>query len=189
MKKTPLIIGITGSFGSGKSTASDFFTEQGFTRITLSSFIAKELIKAKKEVTRASLQDEGNAMRKKHGSGVLAERALAHIELENVEKVVIDGIRTLGEVEVLYKQPNFVSLAIVADRSVRFERLSAHPHYGMLSPESFGKLDFRDLGVGEKDYGLQTGLSLSLADMFIENNDTKKAFETRLHKVLKEILS
>jgi dephospho-CoA kinase len=189
VKKQPLILGITGAFGSGKSTASHYFTKQGFTRIALSSFLESEIRKSgKTDITRKTLQDMGNKLRKKFGSGILAQKALVFIDEKKLDRVVIDGIRSMGEIEVLCTRPEFVSIAIVSDRVVRYERLQAHPRREPLTTKVFAQLDYRDLGVGEKEYGLQTGLCIALADVFIENNGTVKAFEGKLDTYLKGII-
>lgn len=188
MKKTPLLLGITGAFGSGKSSASAFFSEKGFTKVILSSFLEEEIKRTSDApITRKALQDAGNALRKKYGSGVLAQKALEYIDQNKLDRVVIDGIRSMGELEVLYSKPEFVSLAIVTDRAVRYERLIANPRREDVTAKVFSELDYRDLGVGEKDYGLQTGLCISLADVFIENNGTIAAFEKRLEMFLKKV--
>lgn len=108
MNNAPVIIGITGPFGSGKTTASVYFETKGFFKIILSSFLEEELGKQGKEITRENLQDLGNLWRKQNGSGILAQKALDYIFANNIEKVVVDGIRNLGEVEVLKKSTKFV---------------------------------------------------------------------------------
>lgn len=188
MRTEPLLLGITGAFGSGKTTASSYFVEQGFDRITLSSFLEKELQKNNsKTVTRKALQDIGNELRNKYGAGILAEKALEYIKEENRDHVVIDGIRNLGEIEVLRQHPSFLLLAIVSNRKIRFERLKNAPRREDLSWDLFTKLDYRDLGVGEKDTGLQTGLCISLADVFVDNNGTIDLFKEKLVAVSNNI--
>ena len=186
MKNQPLLLGITGAFGSGKSTASAFFAANGFTIIRLSAFLEAKLNKQPGEITRKMLQDKGNELREKHGAGVLAKRALEYIEKENLERVVIDGIRNLEEFEVLCTNPNFLLLAIIADRDVRLKRLQEKPRREPLTMQSFAKLDYRDLGVGEKDTGLQTGMCIALADVYVENNGTEEVLKKKLEKYLEE---
>lgn len=186
MKRKPILLGITGAFGSGKSTASSFFAAKGFTKIELSDFLEKEIKQRfTGKITRKLLQDEGNSLRTRFGSGVLAKRALQQIEEKNVECAVIVGIRNLGEVELLCENPNFILLALVVDRSVRFERLLNNPRREKLTFQSFVKLDYRDLGIGEKNSGLQVGMCIAIADAFIENNGTVVQLEKKLSKYIK----
>ena len=187
MNKQPLLLGITGAFGSGKSTASTFFATHGFTKIRLSYFLEEEI---KQEftgtITRKMLQDKGNELREKHGAGILAKKALEYITKEKIERAVIDGLRNMEEVGVLYENPNFLLLALVADRDVRLKRLQENPRREPLDMQTFAKLDYRDLGVGEKETGLQTGMCIALADVYIENNSNETEFKKRLAQYLEE---
>jgi dephospho-CoA kinase len=186
VKTQPLLLGITGAFGSGKTTASHYFVEQGLTKISLSSFLEAELKKRSSEqITRKALQDLGNEWRSMYGAGILAEKALEQIKERALTHVVIDGIRNLSEIEALRSDPTFLLLAVVSDRKTRFERLKKSPRREELSWDSFTALDYRDLGVGEKDTGLQTGMCISLADAFIDNNDSLEILEGKLEKFLK----
>ena len=187
MNKQPILLGITGAFGSGKTTASSFFVERGFELITLSSFLEEELRKSHDgPITRKALQDTGNELRSKYGSGILAQKALTYITEKKKEFAVIDGIRNLGEIEVLRAHPSFVLLAIVSNRKIRFERLKAAPRRETLTWDLFTQLDYRDLGVGEKDTGLQTGLCVSLADIFIDNNSSLEVLKQKLEGVVEK---
>lgn len=187
-KDKPLIIGITGAFGSGKSTASDFFEFVGFKKIILSSFLEKE---AKKrgytKITRKILQDIGNELREKCGSGILAKRANEFSEKIRVKKIVVDGIRNLGEIKELRKNENFILLAIVANRKLRFKRLKNLKRREALTWNLFEKLDKRDLGIGERSTGLQVAFCIASADFFIDNNGKVEKFEIKLRKFLENI--
>ena len=185
MNNKPILLGITGAFGSGKTTASSFFVERGFELITLSSFLEEEIRKTHDgPITRKALQDAGNELRKTHGAGILAEKALEYISKKDKQYAVIDGIRNLGEIEVLRQHEAFVLLAIVSNRKIRFERLKTSPRRETLTWDLFTQLDYRDLGVGEKDTGLQTGMCVSLADIFIDNNSSLEDFKQKLAQVI-----
>lgn len=175
------LIGITGAFGSGKSTASDFFTHKGFTKITLSLFLEEEARKrGVSKITRRILQNIGNEWRKKYGKGVLAKKAIDFIKTNRREKVVIDGIRNIGELDVFAREDHFLLLGIIADRKTRFERLQKMGRREKLSLDLFNKLDRRDLGVGESETGLQVAICIGLADHYIENNTTIGYFTQKL---------
>jgi dephospho-CoA kinase len=177
----PLILGITGAFGSGKSTASTFFADRGFTRIVLSSFLEEEAKKRGQTViTRKILQDIGNEWREQLGADVLAKKALEKISNENLERVVIDGIRNSKEIALLRDQEKFKLIAIVVNRKLRFERLQQVKRREEMTSEVFNALDFRDLGIGEKESGLQVAICIALADVFIDNNGTPDEFEDKL---------
>ncbi len=187
MENRLVIVGITGAFGSGKSTAADFFESLGFRKITLSWFLEEEIKNKKEEthITRKMLQDLGNDLRKQYGSGVLAKKALNYLKREKIQKAVVDGIRNVGEIDVLRENANFVLLAIVADRAVRFERLKHLKRREDLTEEVFAKLDRRDLGLGQKETGLQVAACQALADIFIDNNGEQAEFTKKLEQFLK----
>ncbi len=178
------IIGITGAFGSGKSTAAAFFESNGYKRIVLSDFLEEEAIKRGLKVTRKVLQDIGNQWREKYGSGVLAQKALEKVSAENSDKAVIDGIRNVGEIEILTNFGNFTLIAIVSDRKVRFGRLKELKRREDLTWELFEKLDSRDAGVNEKETGLQVDKCIEVADIRIENNGSQEEFKNKLEAFL-----
>jgi dephospho-CoA kinase len=120
-------------------------------------------------------------MREKHGSGILMKKALK--KYENI-KIVIDGLRNVGEIEALRKENGSIVLAILADRKVRFERLKNLKRREKLTEKLFEELDLRDLGVNEKITGLQTALCIALADAYIDSNGTMKNFESDLENFL-----
>lgn len=184
---TPLIIGITGAFGSGKSTASSFLSKNGFDDITLSSFLEEEAhARGVTYVTRKVLQDIGNEWREKYGKGILAQKALEVVQ--EGQRIVIDGIRNIGEVEVFRESGNFLLLAVVSDREKRFERLKHLKRREDLTWDVFAKLDYRDLGIENTEKGLQVALCIALADKFVENNKTTQDFIERLQEFLGELI-
>ena len=180
------IIGITGAFGSGKSTAASFFEKKGFARIYLSQFLEEEAKKrGVRKITRKVLQDLGNYFRKKYGKGILAKRALGYLGEVN-KNIAIDGIRNPGEIEIFRKNKNFLLLGIVCDRKVRFERLRKLKRREELTWDLFEKLDKRDLGLGQKETGLKVAECLAMADIFIENNTTLEVFNKKLEKFIEK---
>lgn len=184
----PTIIGITGTFGSGKSTAADFLSTLGYTKISLSKFLEDALVySGDKNITRKKLQDLGNAWREQHGNGVLAIKAAEHIKEKKMEKVVIEGFRNLGEIEEIKKTGKLTLIALLVNRSVRYKRLSKSKRREKLTPELFEKLDSRDMGVNEKESGLQVAVCIACADIFLENNTTEKELQKKLEATIKHI--
>ena len=184
-KNRKILIGITGGFGSGKSKASSFFELKGFEKIILSSFLEEEAAKRGfKKITRRILQDIGNEWRKNFGHGILAEKAVDYIKREEIKKAVIDGIRNLGEIKEFKKNKNFVLLAIISSKKIRFERLKNLKRREKLTWEIFKRLDRRDMGLGQKNSGLQILACVRKAGIIIRNNKNIKEFEDKLEKFL-----
>lgn len=186
-KNKPLIIGITGAFGSGKSSASNFLKSLGFTKISLVQFLEEELEKRGEEkITRKFLQDLGNLWRKKYGAGILARKALLLINKKAIKRAVVEGFRNISEISEFRKFSNFKLIGIVVNRKIRFERLKKLDRREKLNWELFNKLDNRDLGIGEGGNGLQVAICLALSDIFIENNSDLNELKNKIQKVIKE---
>lgn len=186
LQHKPLIIGITGAFGSGKSTAANFLESKGLKKVILSSFLEEEAKKRGKErITRRILQDIGNEWREKYGKDILAKKTIEFLRKEKLQNTVIDGIRNLGEIEEFRKNGEFTLVAIVANRKVRFERLKSLKRREQLTWDLFEKLDKRDLGIGEKQTGLQVAFCIASADIFIDSNGDLKDFKSKLEDFLK----
>ena len=187
LKHKPLIIGITGAFGSGKSIAANFLKSLGFRKISLVQFLEEELKKqGVKKITRKLLQDLGNQWREKYGAGVLAQKALKLINEKAIEKVVVEGFRNKSEIDEFLKQSNFKLIGVVVNRKIRFDRLKKLDRREKLNWKLFNELDNRDLGVGEGKKGLQVAFCLALSDIFIENNRSLEDFKSRIQEALRE---
>lgn len=189
MTEQTLIIGITGAFGSGKSTAASFLEEKGFQKISLVWPLEEEVKRrGVRKITRKVLQDIGNQWRKKYGSSILAKKASALLQERKARKTVVEGIRNVGEIDELKKHGKlFVLVAIVSDRQVRFERLKKLKRRESLTWELFTKLDWRDLGLGQKSTGLQVAQCIAMADIFIDNNGLMEEFKTKLERLLQNL--
>ncbi len=180
------IIGIAGAFGSGKSTAADYLETKGYAKISLSKFLEDALVySGEKEVTRKKLQDLGNTWREKHGAGVLAMRAIEYIKDKKIEKVVVEGFRNIKEVEEFRGFGNFKLIGLFVNRDVRYNRLKNLKRREKLTPELFEKLDYRDMGIGEKEAGLQVAVCVAISDIFIENNESEKEMFQKIEKIVK----
>lgn len=187
LENKPQIIGITGAFGSGKSAAADYLNSIGFTKISLVSFLEEELRRqGGKKITRKLLQDLGNEWREKYGAEILAEKALALIKRRKIKKVAVEGFRNRLEIEEFRKSSNFKLIGIVVNRKIRFERLKRLDRREKLNWGLFNKLDNRDLGIGEKEDGLQVGICLALSDIFIENNRNLEELKIKIQEAAKE---
>jgi dCMP deaminase len=115
-----MIIGLTGLNGSGKTQVSEYLKSRGFTFYSLSDSIREEIRNRGLEISRDTLIEVGNNLREKFGPGILAERILSHLEID--QNYVIDSIRNPQEVESLKRRKDFLLLAVEADPKIRFER-------------------------------------------------------------------
>ncbi len=176
------VIGLTGAFGSGCTTAAYLLRDQrGFTAIRLSELIREKWQQRSLQddveqlATRQDLQQLGDELREKYGPGVLAEEAAKRIQDEtkgSKQSFVIDGIRNTHEIRVLqdffgYK---FTLVAVMADGDARWQRIGAVAY----TNKAFTMQDFLLDDARDRDEEIPTGQQVELcidrADAVIDNS-------------------
>lgn len=109
-----MIIGIAGTIGAGKGTVVDFLVkEKGFTHVSARMIWTRELEARGLPVNRDSMTKLANELRAEHGPAYFMEQALS-VKSDN-SSVVIESVRTVGEVELLRRNGG-VLLAVDADQ-------------------------------------------------------------------------
>ena len=161
-----LIVCLTGMPGAGKSTVASFLKEKGFATVTMGDAVREEAKRQGLESTDANLGKLMLKLRQDLGPG-----AVAHLVLQKLERdgssgnVVIDGIRSIPEVEVLKKAGHVKLLAIHASQDTRFKHLVDRARSDApASSDEFAGRDKRELSVGISE-------AIALADETISNND------------------
>ncbi len=114
-----MIIGLTGTNASGKSSVADYLARKGFSVYSLSDELRLLLKKSRVAATRENLIKAGKYYREKNGRGYLA--ALVKKKIRN-KNAAVDSIRNLGEVAELRKMRNFFLMAVDAPVKIRFQR-------------------------------------------------------------------
>lgn len=183
------IVGFTGPLAGGKSTLADRLMQKGYVYVSLSDEVRKEAARRGLPMIREVLQDVGDSLRVKFGNEVLAQRIGILIdevrEQGQTEKIVVDGLRNPGEINWLKEYFGMHVVGVVADPNIRFERMLKRA--GASDPvtrEDFDKVESRDRGVGQAEYGNQTDACLALADTIIENNGTLEELDVSLREAL-----
>lgn len=163
-----LIVCLTGMPGAGKSTIANGLKEKGFEIINMGDAVRAEAEKRNLEPTSQNLGKLMLELREKNGPGAVAELIKPSIENSNSNVIVIDGIRSNDEIEVLKKSANVKLLSILASTDTRFTFL--HDRGRSDDPKSreiFEERDNRELSVG-------VGKSIESADESISNNELTK---------------
>ena len=163
-----LIVCLTGMPGAGKSTIANGLKEKGFEIINMGDAVRAEAKKRNLEPTGQNLGKLMLELREKNGPGAVAELIKPSIENSNSNVVVIDGIRSNDEIQVLKKSANVKLLSILASTDTRFTFL--HDRGRSDDPKSreiFEERDNRELSVG-------VGKSIESADESISNNELTK---------------
>ena len=86
---------MTGTNGSGKGEAAEYFKKKGYAYFSLSDLIREELQKSGKELTRDNLIEKGNELRDTYGPDILAQ--LAKFQgIDNAPLTWLDIASSLG---------------------------------------------------------------------------------------------
>jgi dephospho-CoA kinase len=159
-----LIIAITGMPGAGKSTVAGALGGVGLRRIAMGDMIREESSRRGLPLDDKNMGAVMQELRGKYGAGAVAELCLLSIQSKQGEAaVVIDGIRSVAEIEIFRKAGDVELLAVLASPKRRFEfltsrgRTDAPPNL-----ESFRARDARELSIGIGD-------AIALADEAIVN--------------------
>jgi dephospho-CoA kinase len=119
-----LIIGITGTLGSGKGTIVEYLVrEKGFAHFSVRAFISEEIIRRGMEVNRDSMVLVANDLRRSNSPSFITDR-LFEMAVRSGKDSVIESIRTPGEVLSLRLKGNFVLFSVDADPLIRYQRIS-----------------------------------------------------------------
>jgi len=160
-----LIVCLTGMPGAGKSTIANGLKSKGYEIINMGDAIREE---AKKRNIEPSSQNLGKIMlelREKNGPGAVAELIQNQIKNSSSNVIVIDGIRSNEEIQVLRKFGTVKLLSIHASTDTRYSFLIERGRSD--DPQTRDNFDERD--VREIKVGIST--PIALADESISNNE------------------
>ena len=144
-----LIVCLTGMPGAGKSTIAEGLKLKGFDIINMGNTVREEAKKRNLEPSRSNLGKLMLDLRKKNGPGAVAELIKPEIESSNAQVILVDGIRSDDEIQVLKKFGNVKLLAIHASIDTRFGFLQKRGRSDdPQTKEHFEERDSRELGIG-----------------------------------------
>ena len=160
-----LVVCLTGMPGAGKSTIVSKLKEQGYETFSLGDGVRSEAKRQNLEPTGENLGKLMLELRQKNGPGAIAELIKESIQNSTHEIIIIDGIRSIHEINVLKETGNVKLLAVNASPDTRFIFLSGRKRSDdPLTREKFEERDNREIGVGLQEI-------IQLADESIENNN------------------
>jgi dephospho-CoA kinase len=150
--------------GAGKSTIANGLKSKGFDVINMGDAVRAEAKKRNLEPTGKNLGKLMLELREKNGPGAIAELITEQITKSNTV-IVIDGIRSNAEIDVLRKIGIVKILAIHASTDTRYSFLTKRGRSDdPQNQETFNERDAREIGVGVSN-------SIALADESISNNN------------------
>lgn len=183
------VIGVVGPIASGKGVLISLLQKKGYAVLSLSDIVREKTKEWGQEMTRENLQNVGDSLRKKFGTSILAEMIAPTIKKNVNEMFVVDAIRNPAEVIYLQKEFNAYIIGITASAKKRFDLMQKRgKEYDPKTWEAFAKLEARDRGIGQSEFGQQVEKCLALADIVLENNGSLNDFEKNVGYFLEKNL-
>ncbi|HRK40626.1 MAG TPA: AAA family ATPase [Candidatus Saccharibacteria bacterium] len=162
----PELIGIAGSFASGKDTiAHALEADYGFTHVSTGDMVREAAMRERGSIERPVLFEVADEHRHRDGAGVFVVHAL-----EKPRPLVVTGIRSLGEAKAL-KAAGGVLLFIDAPAQVRYERMKARHRDAEteLTFEQFEANEAKEWHSGETDADFNLRDIKVMADVVMHN--------------------
>jgi dephospho-CoA kinase len=179
MARKRLIL-LTGMAGSGKTTLSGVIRESGLRVITMGDVI-REL--AKQQGLEPSPENIGllAAEIRNGGPDAVARRCIEMLKKGPDDLIVVDGIRSIAEVEAFKNEFDVVLIALWASPLSRFKRLTRRGRSD--DPKTWE--EFKDRERRELGFGI--GEAIASSDYLIKNDDgidsLKPAFDEIMERV------
>lgn len=151
--------------GAGKSTIAAGLQKKGFTSINMGDAVRAEAKKRNLDPTGENLGKLMLELRQKNGQGAVAELIKDQIISSNSDVVVIDGVRSNAEIEVLKKIATVKLLSIHASTNTRYSFLTTRKRSD--DPQDRNTFDERD----NREISVGISASIALADETISNNN------------------
>lgn len=159
--------------GAGKSTVANSLREKGFLVITMGDMIREEALRQELALDDANLGRLMIKLRNDIGPGAVAELVVKKISTlvaetsspEHPIVLILDGVRSMAEVDVLKRISYLKILAIHASADIRFAHIKERKRADApVAQDGFMMRDRRELDVGISDV-------IALADEVISNNN------------------
>jgi dephospho-CoA kinase len=168
--------------GSGKSLVVETARALGYAVVVMGDVVREEAQKRGLELNPTNIGRVMLDLRKKGGNGIIANKCVPKIEMQENEKVIVDGIRSLNEVDAFKTRfSKFSLLAVLASPETRFNRLYRRRRSDDPDGwELFQERDMRELGVG-------LGNAIAMAEHLIINEDNRDTAKAAVKNILRRI--
>jgi len=176
------VVGLAGMPGAGKSVVVQVAKESGYSVVVMGDVVREEAERRRVEPSPENLGKIMLELRLSEGGAVVAKRCIPNIEKASASRVIVDGVRSLREVEEFKKSfPKFSLMAIHSSPETRFKRVyhrrrSDDP----TSWEVFRERDLRELSVG-------LGEAIALAEYMIVNEEELEVVKEKIRKILRKV--
>jgi len=176
-----VLVGLTGRNASGKTTVVQWFAGRGVRTVSCSDSIRTWLAEQGIEESRESLIEGGRELRRRGGSGILAEMLL---EALGGGDAVIDSIRTPGEVEALRARDDFILIEVTAGADSRWARARGRARPGDPADRATFVAQEESEEVASDEAGQALVATAEMADLILINEGTVEGLHEDLENLL-----
>jgi dephospho-CoA kinase len=188
MSEDILIVALTGMPGAGKTTVANYLAQKGIPLLIMGDVVREAAQNDGLEPTSGNLAKLMIRLREKNGPEAIAHLIANKIKTMKYQDkefavVIVDGIRSMAEIEVLKRVGQVKLLAIHGSILTRYSHIRERARSDVPSNiNEFDKRDRVEMEVGISD-------AIALADETISNNDISisELCELSLHTVQKWI--
>lgn len=173
---------VTGMPGAGKSEVANAFKKAGIRIVVMGDVVREE---AKKRGLGPSPENTRRIMlelREMDGMGAVALRCVSELRNLDEEVVVVEGCRSIAEVDVFDDFADEVKIVCVHSApEVRYRRLCARSRED--APPSwqiFRERDLREISVG-------LGGVIALSDIMLVNDDTLEVLHENVEQLVERL--
>ncbi len=185
------IIGVTGTFGSGKDTVADILEEEyNVLHVSTSDIVREKSMERHGSIERDPyLKETATYFRKEFGGDYFAREAYKRFEeqADRYAGAVITGIRSLGEAKVI-KELGGVLVQVDAPIEVRYERMVARKRdeETKTTLDEFKASEANERTGSDDDASFNIDKIGEMADVRIENAGTLDEFKEKIYALAAE---
>ncbi len=177
----PRALALVGMPGAGKTVCAEHLEKLGFYQLRFGGVVEGEVRERGWEVNPANEKIVREELRSQYGMAAMAIISLPKLKTALTQKphIIIDGLYSFSEYKILNEQLGvpMVVVAIVANRQLRYQRISTRP-IRPLTPQEAEQRDFQEIETLEK------GGPIALADFTLLNNGSAEELLSQLDTLL-----
>lgn len=183
-----IIIGITGTIGSGKGTVVEYLTKKkNFAHYSARDFLIEEVTRRNLPIDRDSFTIVANDLRREHGPFFIA-LSLYNKAVTQGKNAIIESLRTPGEVSFLRGKKVFFLLAVDADLKLRYKRIvKRNFSTDHVSFEKFKSDEAREMSSSDPN-SQNIRACIDMADRLVYNDGSVEELYSSVDNALAEFL-
>jgi dephospho-CoA kinase len=182
-----MIIGVTGTDGSGKDTVGRLLVEKlGWPCYSLSDQLRAITRERGLTQSRETWANLGNELRERYGPGYIAELIMRQASGKDL---VVTSVRNPAECEPFRTHGRFILIAVDAPIEIRYARTAGRDRAG----EAGWMLeDFRrheeEVEIEGGEFGQRLRKMMEMADVKIVNDGTIEELKRKVDKIVAEVM-